>query len=42
MQVQAMARHTSFDTTLGYFHEESRTANPAEDFISYESEVGAG
>ena len=42
MQVQAMARHTSFDTTLGYFHEESRTANPAEDFISYEPGVGAG
>lgn len=36
MQVQAMARHTSFDTTLGYFHQEARTANPAEDFIKYE------
>jgi site-specific recombinase XerD len=35
MQVQAMARHASFDTTLGYFHEESRTANPAEDLIDY-------
>ena len=28
----AMARHVSCDTTLGYFHQESRTANPAEDF----------
>ena len=36
MQVQAMARHSSFDTTLGYFHAEARTANPAEDFIVYE------
>ena len=35
MQVQAMARHSSFDTTLGYFHQEARTANPAEDFIEY-------
>ena len=42
MQVQAMARHTSFDTTLGYLHEESRTANPAEDSISHEPVVGAG
>ena len=25
MQVQAMARHKSYDTTLGYFHEVSRT-----------------
>jgi integrase/recombinase XerD len=37
MQVQAMARHASFDTTLGYFHQETRTANPAEDFIEYEA-----
>ena len=35
LQVQAMARHTSFDTTLGYFHQEARTANPAEDAIDY-------
>jgi len=35
MQVQAMARHTSFDTTLGYFHQEARTSNPAEDAIDY-------
>ena len=35
MQVQAMARHSSFDTTLGYFHQEARTANPAEDAINY-------
>lgn len=36
MQVQSMARHSSFDTTLNYFHAEARTANPAEDFIVYE------
>ena len=36
LQVQSMARHTSFDTTLNYFHQEERTANPAEDLIEYE------
>jgi integrase/recombinase XerD len=36
MQVQAMARHQSFDTTLNYFHEASRLDNPAEDLISYD------
>lgn len=36
MQVQAMARHQSYDTTLGYYHETARTADPAEDYISYE------
>ncbi len=36
MQVRAMARHQSFDTTLGYFHETSRLDNPAEDLVSYE------
>lgn len=36
MQVQAMARHSSFDTTLNYFHQTSRLDNPAEDVISYE------
>jgi len=35
MQTQAFARHASFDTTLGYFHEQSRLDNPAEDLISY-------
>ena len=35
LQVQALAGHSSFDTTLGYFHAEARTANPAEDLISY-------
>lgn len=35
MQVQAMARHASFDTTLGYIHEVNRVDNPAEDLISY-------
>ena len=35
MQVQAMARHASFDTTLGYIHAVNRIDNPAEDFIRY-------
>ena len=35
LQVQAMARHQSFDTTLGYYHELSRTEKPAEDLIDY-------
>lgn len=35
LQVQAMARHSSFDTTLGYYHEIARTENPAEDLINY-------
>lgn len=35
MQVQAMARHSSFDTTLNYIHEVNRLDNPAEDLISY-------
>jgi site-specific recombinase XerD len=38
IQVQAMARHKSFDTTLGYYHEIERTSNPAEDLVSYSSE----
>lgn len=37
MQVQAMARHASFDTTLGYYHEVSRLDDPAEDLIHYEA-----
>jgi len=37
MQVQSMARHASFDTTLGYFHEVSRLDAPAEDLINYEA-----
>ena len=35
LQVQAMARHTSFDTTLGYVHAVNRIDNPAEDMIKY-------
>jgi integrase len=35
LQVQAMARHKSFDTTLSYYHELDRTENPAEDLIQY-------
>jgi integrase len=35
VQVQAMARHKSYDTTLNYYHELSRTENPAEDLIIY-------
>lgn len=38
LQVQAMARHRSFDTTLGYYHEIARAANPAEDLITYAPE----
>jgi integrase len=38
LQVQAMARHQSFVTTLGYYHEVSRTESPAEDLISYAEE----
>jgi site-specific recombinase XerD len=37
LQVQAMARHRSFDTTLGYYHEVGRIASPAEDMINYSS-----
>jgi integrase len=36
MAVQAMARHKSFDTTLGYYHEVGRLDNPAEDLIEYQ------
>ncbi len=36
MQVQAMARHKSFDTTLNYYHEVNRLDSPAEDTISYD------
>jgi len=35
LQVQALPGHSSFDTTLGYFHAGARTANPAEDLIEY-------
>jgi len=35
MQVQAMARHSSFNTTLGYIHEVNRLDAPAEDLIAY-------
>jgi len=38
IQVQAMARHKSFDTTLGYYHEIERTSNPAEDLVRYDKE----
>lgn len=38
LQVQAMARHQSFDTTLNYYHEVGRLDNPAEDLISYGEE----
>ena len=35
LQVQSMAGHASYDTTLGYFHEVARTAAPAEDLVRY-------
>lgn len=38
MQVQSMARHSSFDTTLGYYHEEARTSDPAEDYVAYDTQ----
>lgn len=41
LQVQALAGHASFDTTLGYFDAEARTANPGEDLIDYGEERGA-
>ena len=40
-QVQAMARHANINTTMIYYHEVSRTENPAEDMISYGSEMPA-
>jgi site-specific recombinase XerD len=33
LQVKAMAGHATFDTTLLYYHEESRITDPAEDFV---------
>ena len=42
MAVQAMARHKSFDTTLGYYHELARTERPAEDLIRYGGAGEAG
>jgi integrase/recombinase XerD len=35
LQVQAMARHKSYDTTLNYYHELNRIKSPAEDLITY-------
>jgi len=35
LQVQAMARHADFNTTLGYVHTVSRLDSPAEDLIRY-------
>lgn len=35
LQVKAFARHSSLDTTLGYYHEVSRLEHPAEDLIDY-------
>lgn len=37
LRVQAMAGHSSFDTTLGYYHEVERTSALAEDLISCET-----
>jgi site-specific recombinase XerD len=39
LQAQAMARHASMDTTLGYYHEVGRLDNPAEDLIRYDAEL---
>jgi integrase len=35
-QVQSMARHASIDTTMIYYHEQTRLSDPAEDLISYD------
>lgn len=35
LQVQAMARHASFDTTMNYVHEIGRLEDPAEGYITY-------
>lgn len=40
-QTMTMARHRSFDTTLGYIHALERIAAPAEDLISYEEAARA-
>ena len=34
-QAQAMARHSDITTTMIYYHEINRTANPAEDLVNY-------
>jgi hypothetical protein len=41
-QVQEFAGHGSYDTTLQYYHAESRIATPAEDLISYVGQVTGG
>lgn len=35
LQIQALAGHRGFDSTLEYFHAEARTTNPGEDLIDY-------
>jgi integrase/recombinase XerD len=40
-KVQAMARHANINTTMIYFHEADRLANPAETFIVYDEEPPA-
>jgi len=30
-----MARHANVNTTMIYFHETGRTADPAEDYVAY-------
>ncbi|MFV2044269.1 MAG: hypothetical protein ACC700_13690 [Anaerolineales bacterium] len=35
LQVQAMARHRSFNMTLDYYHEIGRASAPAENLIDY-------
>jgi site-specific recombinase XerD len=35
MQARTLARHSSLDTTLGYYHEVGRIKNPPEDLIDY-------
>jgi integrase/recombinase XerC len=35
LQARTLTRHSSLDTTLGYYHEVARTENPPEDLINY-------
>jgi integrase/recombinase XerD len=38
-KVQAMARHANIQTTMIYYHEADRIENPAERFISYDTDT---
>jgi len=42
MQARTLARHSSLDTTLGYYHEVARVDNPPEDLIEYDANHAPG